>query len=124
MAARHELREDGPGRVQAVGSLLPDHRAGAVDHLGRDLLAAMGRQAVHEPRVGTGGVHQRGVDRVAAERGAARRGLVLLAHRRPHVGVHRVGSPHGLVRVGRHLDGAPEVASPLDEVVVELVAGW
>ena len=49
---------------------------------------------------------------------AARRaaGSVLLPHRRPHVGVDRVGAAHRLVRVGHELDGAAEVAGPLDDV--------
>src|SRR5688500_14162972 len=35
---------------QPVGRLLPDHRCGAVDHRFRDLVAAMGGQAVQEDR--------------------------------------------------------------------------
>jgi hypothetical protein len=39
-------------RMQAVFGLVEDHRMRAVHHLGGDLLAAMGGQAMHEQRVG------------------------------------------------------------------------
>jgi hypothetical protein len=38
--------------VHAVLGLVPDHGLRAVDDLGRDLFAAVRRQAVHEERVG------------------------------------------------------------------------
>jgi hypothetical protein len=54
-------------RVQAVFGLVEHHRLRAVDHLVGDLLAAMGRQAVHEQRVGLGQRHQLGVDLIGLE---------------------------------------------------------
>ena len=108
--------------MHAVRRLLPDHRARAVDHLAADLLAPVGRQAVQEPRVGRAPPHQRVVDGEAGERGPPRCGLLLLAHRRPHVGVDGVGALHRVVGVVGELDGAAEVAGPFDGDVVELVA--
>ena len=54
-ALRSELGEQRPGGVHAVGRLLPHRLLGSVDHVGGDLLAAVGGQAVQEAGVGPGG---------------------------------------------------------------------
>src|SRR5437868_901727 len=41
-------------RMQAIFGLVEHHRLRAVDHLVGDLFAAMGRQAMHEQRIGLG----------------------------------------------------------------------
>ena len=112
-----ELREQGAGGVHAVRRLLPHHAT-----RGPSMTSAVtssprwaGRQCRNHA-VRPGRVHERGVDLVARERGSPDVGLVLLAHRRPHVGVDGVGALHGLVRVGDELDDAAEVAGPLDDV--------
>ena len=93
-------RQQAPEAVQAVVGL-GDHPAlRPVDHRRRHLLAPVGGQAVHEHRVGRGGRHDPVVDLEALERPGPGLGLGLLAHRRPHVGVHGVGAGHGLVRAG------------------------
>ena len=78
--------------VAAVLGLVPDHALRAVEHVGVDLLAAVGRQAVHDDRVGRGERHQLGGDRVVAERRQPGGGLLLLAHRDPRVGDDDVGA--------------------------------
>ena len=78
----------------------------AVDDLGGDLVAAVGRQAVDEDGVGGRERHERGVDLVLAECGDARRLLLLLAHRHPGVGDDDVDTGDGLARVGPEVDGA------------------
>ncbi len=85
-------------------ALLEDDALRAVDHIGRDLEAAVGRQAVHEHRRRIGERHHRGVDREALERPPARVLVVLLAHRHPRVGVHGVGTAHRLAGPWRQLD--------------------
>ena len=50
-------------------------------------------------------------------------GFLFLPHRRPHVGVDRVGVAHRVVRVAGELDRAAEIAGPIDHDGVELVAG-
>ena len=70
-----------------------------------DLFAAVRGQAVQEHRVvarGRPSARRRPVQPANARAGALR--LVLLPHRRPHVGVDRVGALHRVVRVGRELD--------------------
>ena len=74
---------------------------GAVDDLGRDLLAAVGRQAVQDDRVGRGPGQGRRGHRVRHERRLALGLLVLLAHRDPGVG----GDDVGAVERGRGISG-------------------
>ena len=82
-----ELDEQGLLHVQAVLGLFEDPALRPVHDRRCDLLAAVGGQAVHRDRVGTGRRHQRVVDPVGRERIASLLGLRLLAHRRPGVGV-------------------------------------
>src|ERR1700685_2658441 len=58
-------------RVPAVLGLVPDALARAVEDLGGDLVAGMGGQVVHGERAGGGGVEQRVVDAVGAQRAPA-----------------------------------------------------
>ena len=89
---------------------------------GRDLLAPMGRQAVQDDSLGRGASQQLVVDGVARERLAPQLGLVLLAHRRPHVGVEGIGTGGRLGRIGGHLELAAQPRHPGHVVAVGLVA--
>src|SRR5215467_3089551 len=53
--------------VQAVLGLVEHNRMRPIDHLVRDFLAAMRRQAMHENRARIGQCHQTGVDLIALE---------------------------------------------------------
>ena len=96
---------------QAVGRLLPDGAVGAVDHGGRDLLAAVGGQAVQEHRVAAPRAPiSSGRDPVGLEVvEPALRARPRLAHRDPDVGVDGAGAGDGLARVRRTTVG---VAGP------------
>ena len=87
--------------VQPVLGLIEDDRRGRLEDLGGDFLAAVRRQAVHEQRAGLGERHQRrrspDTARTPAPRSSASR---FLAHRRPRVGVDRVGAGDGVGGVG------------------------
>src|SRR4029450_11771118 len=65
--ASQELQHDGLLRVQAILGLLQEGAALAVEHGVGDLLAAMGRQAVHHERGRLGEAEERIIDLVAAE---------------------------------------------------------
>ena len=99
---------------------------GAVDHVGVDLLAAVGREAVQEDRAGVGLRHQLGGDLPGPEELDARLRLLLLAHRHPGVGDDDVGAGHGHLGVGlehRRAAGALGDAGGLvDHRAVGLVA--
>src|SRR5580693_2673814 len=90
-------------RVQPVLGLVEHHRLRAVDHLVGDLLAAMGRQAVHEDGVGLGARHQPRIDLIALEQVVAPR-AVAVAHGDPGVGHDAVGALDGFFRVGADAD--------------------
>ena len=100
---RHRLlQEPGDDRllgVAAVLGLVPDDALRAVEDVGVDLLAPVGRQAVHDDRVGRRVGHQLGGDGVVGEHRQPLLGLALLAHRDPGVGDHDVGAVDGLDRV-------------------------
>src|SRR5579875_3524634 len=101
--------------VAAVLRLIPDPLAVAVEHLGGDLVARMGGQAVQRDRAGTGEVEQRVVDAVGRQVDTAPfGGLGRIAHRHPHVGVDGVGAVRGGVRIVGELD-------PVE--LLELIAG-
>src|SRR5947209_388626 len=80
--------------VQAVLRLVPHARLRAFDHLGADLFAPMGREAMQEDGFRIRELHQVRVHRVAPERVAPRLRLLLLPHRRPDVRVHHVRALH------------------------------
>ncbi len=67
-------------------------------------------------------LHQRLVDGPARERAQPLLAFVLLPHRRPHVGVDDVGASHRVVRIVDQLDRPAEIAGPIHDVRVELVA--
>src|SRR5436190_1479653 len=133
-AARPSLRMSGPlfeqpGQqpllgVHAVGRLLEDDAAVAVEHLGLDLLAAHRRQAVHDAGVRRRQRQQRLIDLEAGEAAAALLALGLLAHARPDVGVNDVGLLDGVARlaVDDQVAAGGELAVLLDERLVEAVA--
>src|SRR5690348_2330343 len=83
----HQCREQGFLDVQPVLRFVPYARLRTFDHLGRDLFAAVRRQAVQENGLRVGELHELAVHRVAAERVAPCFGLLLLSHRGPHVRV-------------------------------------
>src|SRR3989337_4312722 len=60
--------EDGLLDMQPVLGLLPHRRLRAVDHLRRHLVAAMGRQAMHEDRVLRRFFHHSAVDLTRTQR--------------------------------------------------------
>src|SRR5205809_838652 len=80
--------------VEAILGLVEDHRLRAVEHGVRDLLAAMGGEAVHDERARAGERDDALVHLIGAESAAAGLRLGLLAHARPHVGVDDVGAAH------------------------------
>src|SRR5262245_37326623 len=91
--------ENGLLRVQAVLRLVEHERAFGLDHLGGDLLAAVGGETVEDTRAGRGGEQLR-VHLERAEHRAARVGLALLSHAGPGVGVEEGATLHRLPRVG------------------------
>src|SRR4051812_25623237 len=60
--SEHQELEKRLLRVQPVLGLLPHYALRAIDHLGRDLLAAVRRQAVHEERIAFRRLHHLPVD--------------------------------------------------------------
>src|SRR5262249_12886843 len=99
-----EPRHDGLLSVQTVLRLVEHDGAWAVDHGVGDLLPAVGRQAVHHQPRGTGGREEALVHLIVLERAAACRGLALLAHAGPDVGVEDVGAPDRRLDVVRDRD--------------------
>ena len=98
--AGQELDEERLLDVEPVLGLVEDQAPRPVHDLGRDLLAAMGRQAVHRQCVGPRGIEHGVVHLVAAEGVAALLRLGLLAHRGPGVGVDDVGAADHRVWIG------------------------
>src|ERR1700731_2301082 len=90
-------------RVQPVLGLVEHHRLRAVDHFVGDLLAAMGRQTMHEDSVGLGAGHQPRIDLVALEQVMAPR-AVAVAHGDPGIGHDAVGALDRFFRVGADAD--------------------
>lgn len=90
------MEQHGALRVHPVLGLLEDHRPRALDDGVGRLDAPLGGKAVLEERLRARLLHHLLVDLEALEPLPARRGLVLLAHRRPDVRVHDVGALDGL----------------------------
>ena len=85
--------------ASAVGYRLPSTPPSAVvEHVVADLLAPVGRQTVHEERIGLGVVEQRRRHLVAVEGRPAVGFLALVPHRRPDIGNHQIRAGHGLDR--------------------------
>src|SRR6185312_9889953 len=107
-AARRSLISDdaqAPGqdallRMQAVLGLVPHRRLRAVDDAGGHLLAAMGRQAVHEYGVGLGHRHHPLVDAVAGEQVVMEVADGFVAHGDPDVRDDAVRLADGRGHVG------------------------
>src|SRR5512134_163303 len=103
-----ELRQEGDLDVHPVLRLVEYGGLRALDHLLRDLLPAMGGQAVHDDRALPGVPQKARVDAVAPERLQAAPTLLLLSHAGPDVRHHDVGALRGLRRVADE----PDVALP------------
>ena len=85
-----------------------------VDHIVGDLLAAMGRQAMHEDRVLARGGHQFRVDLIGRKQAMAK-GLVHVAHRNPAIRDDRIRSPYRLMGIVDELHAGTRTARPIDE---------
>ena len=101
--------------MEAVLGLVPDRRLRAVDHAGRDLLAAMGRQAMHEDGVLLGPLHQPLVDPVGRKHVVAV-GAGLAAHGDPGVGDHAIGIGHGRLDIAGDDDLGALAPRPVQHV--------
>ena len=88
--ADHE-RHDRLLGVEAILGLIPDERPRAVEHVLGDLLADVGREAVHRDRLAARNRQQLTVEAEALEIEEPLLALLLLAHARPDVGVEHVG---------------------------------
>src|SRR3990172_10607246 len=104
-ALAHNERHQGLLSVQAVLGLVPHCRAGALEHLGGDLLAAVRWEAVeHDGPLG-GERDDLPVDAVAGKIRQAALALVLLAHARPDVRVEDVCAGGSRAGISGELDG-------------------
>jgi len=83
--------------VQPVLGFRKYHALRTVDDLGSDFLAPVGRQAMHEQRVGFSGSHGFGVDLKILKHGFALFLLFFLTHASPDVGHHQIGLLSGLL---------------------------
>src|SRR5690349_18915919 len=90
-AVLHEFEQNCFLRVQAIFRLLVHHRVGGIDDLVGDLVAAMGRQAMHEDGVEFGAAEQVGIHLVRQENLAPLGCFRLLAHACPDVRINHVG---------------------------------
>ncbi len=88
---------------------------GTVDHLGRDLLAAMRRQAVHEHRVGAGLRHQPLIHAVGREQIMAAL-IRIIRHADPGVRHHAACAAHGGRRVLADFDLSALRPRPRDQL--------
>src|ERR1700730_7290810 len=93
-----------------------------VHHLVGDLLAAMGRQAMHEDRVLARGGHQFCVDLVGRKQSMAK-GLVHVAHRNPAIRDDRIRSLHRLMGIVDELQAGARTARPIDEADLWIESG-
>ena len=113
--------------MQAILGLLPREAARAVQHLGRDLLADVGGEAVERDGLGVGELQEARVHPVRLEIAEALLARLLLTHARPDVRVHGVRAVDGLAGVGDERDAAAvrgRIRSGRgDEVGVRLVSG-
>src|SRR3990172_2827467 len=101
-------------RVQPVLRLVEHHRLRPFHHFRRHLLAAVGRQVVHEDRVRLRQRHHRRVYLIPLKRLAPRRAFLLPSHARPHVRVHHFSSRRPLARIAQTRDRTtPPPTEPL-----------
>ena len=102
MAPKHQARIDFWAWMRFSASSHTRER-GAVDHLGGDLFAAVGRQAVEEDGVRRGDVHQALVHLEGRE-GRDPSVVIDVAHGHPGVGDDRVGAGGRGVEIAGDLD--------------------
>ena len=114
--SRTESASSAPRRVHPVRRLLPDERLRAVDHLGRDLLAPVRGQAVHEHRVVGRGASSARRRRSSRRTRAPARSASSSWPIDVHTSVYTTSAPrtasYGSVV---ELDRATEVAGPVDD---------
>src|SRR5687767_11689788 len=83
--------------VQSVLRLPPHQALRPLDHLVRDLLAAVSGKAMQHDGLGVRGGHQRAIHAEAGEGAAAHLGLFFLTHRREDIGRDDVATGHRLL---------------------------
>src|SRR6202023_1798410 len=88
-----------------------------------DLLATMGRQAMHEDRVLACGGHQFRVDLVGRKQSMAK-GLVHVTHRNPAIRDDRIRPVHRLRGMVDELHAGARTARPIDEPGLWIESGW
>src|SRR5262245_26433234 len=108
--------------VQAVFRLVEYYRLRAVDHIVRDLLTAMGGQAVHEDGIRLSARHQPGIDLVALEQ-IVPTVAVAVAHRHPGVGDAAVIALDRLLGIPAHPDIGWRRLDPVHQPLLRLELG-
>src|SRR6185369_14628224 len=88
--------------VQTILSLVPHAALRTLDHIVRHFLTAVRRQTVQKDRGGIGALHELRIDGESGERLLTLLLLLLLAHRRPDVGIHHVRTLDCLLRIAHH----------------------
>src|SRR5687767_6915835 len=82
--------------MKPVFGLVPDYALGSIDHLGRDFLAAVSRQTVHEQNVGLRGTYHLDVDLPRFEIAFALGVFGLETHAGPDISSNEIHSLHGI----------------------------
>ena len=90
--------------MKPVLRLIEDHRVRTINDLVGDLFAPVSGQAVHHDSVIFGQSDEFRIDRESGERLPPLRGLLLLPHAGPGVGVDDVGALHRFARIARQGD--------------------
>src|SRR5213596_2163635 len=108
---------------------IPEEAVEGAHVVNTDVWASMGQEGEAQARQNAfrgytvdAELHQLGIHRVAPEGVLPRLGLPLLAHRRPHVGVHDVHALDRLLGDLRHLDAGPPLLRTVEDPAVGLVA--
>src|SRR6266516_2310536 len=118
----HE-RQQGLLGMKTVLGLVPDGRPRPVQDALGDLLAVMRGQAMEHDHFVVCPRNELGVDAVAGEVAEPALALLLLAHRRPDVGVEDVGACRSGVWIVDELDRAAGLARDPHRLLVGPVAG-
>ena len=92
LSLRNGPFEDGLLHVQPVFRLVENRLGIRLERLFLNLLAAIGRQAMHHERAGLGQLNQRPIDLIAGQQPDSFRSFSLFAHRDPDVSVEQIGS--------------------------------